>query len=347
MTTRRPALRPTRAPARPPAHRTRVAISLGDPSGIGPEVTARALSRASVRSALTPVVYGDSTVYARAAKRAGVPDSLLRVDPGDLLPASPCLVEVTQLGAKEARPGKPDMAGARAQLAYLSAASSAVATGACTALCTAPLSKAQVCRTGLPFTGHTEYLADRFERKVLMMLAGSRLKVALATTHLPLSKVAGALKTADLVNDLTLLNRELARWGLRRPAIAVCGLNPHAGEDGHLGDEEQRIIAPAVEKARKAGVRAYGPFAADSLFPRAVDGGYDAVLAMFHDQGLVALKLLHFTDGVNVTLGLPFLRTSPDHGVAYDLAGKGLANAESMEQALLWAARYGGHGRRP
>jgi 4-hydroxythreonine-4-phosphate dehydrogenase len=321
-------------------------VTLGDPSGIGPEVIARALARPSVRAALVPVVYGDSTVYARAAKRAGVPDSLLRVDPGDLVPASPCLVEVTQLGPKEARPGKPDLAGAKAQLAYLAAASSAVETGACSTLCTAPLSKAQVCRTGLPFTGHTEYLADRFDRNVLMMLAGSRLKVALATTHLPLREVAAAIKTPDLVRDLTLLSRELGRWGLRRPTIAVTGLNPHAGEDGHLGDEEERIIRPAIEKARKAGVRAYGPFSADSLFPRAVDGGYDAVFALFHDQGLVALKLLHFTDGVNVTLGLPFLRTSPDHGVAYDIAGKGLANADSMEQALLWAARYGGDRHR-
>jgi 4-hydroxythreonine-4-phosphate dehydrogenase len=334
--------------AAPRAHhhaRIRVAISLGDPSGIGPEVTARALARPAVRAALVPVVYGDSTIYARAAKRAGVPDSLLRVNPGDLLPASPCLVEVTRLGAREARPGKPDKVGAEAQLAFLAAAASGVESGACAALCTAPLSKAQVCRTGLPFTGHTEYLADRFDRQVLMMLAGSRLKVALATTHLPLHEVPAALKTAQLTHDLVLLSRELGRWGLRRPTIAVTGLNPHAGEQGHLGREEEKVIQPAIEKARKAGVRAYGPFPADSLFPRAVDGGYDAVFAMYHDQGLVALKLLHFADGVNVTLGLPFLRTSPDHGVAYDLAGKGLANADSMEQALLWAARYGGARR--
>lgn len=309
----------------------RVAITLGDPSGIGPEVTAKALASAAVKRALAPVVYGDARIWARACESAGVRDPLREGE----------LVEVTHLGARQAAPGKPDLPGARAQLAYLKAASDALAKKACVALCTAPLSKAQVNAAGLPFTGHTEYLAEKFDRRVLMMLAGSRLRVALATTHLPLREVLRALKTRQLADDLVLLSKELPRFGLARPRIAVCGLNPHAGEGGHLGDEEERVIQPAIARARGRGVRAEGPFPADSLFPKAVDGGFDAVFAMFHDQGLVALKLLHFRDGVNVTLGLPFLRTSPDHGVAYDLAGSAEADATSMKEALLWAARYG------
>ena len=310
----------------------RIAISLGDPSGIGPEVTARALASAEVKRALMPVVFGDARIWKRACEAARISNPLLRGHP---------VVEVSRLARSEARPGKPDRAGAKAQLAYLAAATYAVASGDCQALCTAPLSKAQVNAAGLPFTGHTEYLAERFDRRVLMMLAGSRLRVVLATTHLPLAQVPAALDRDRLAADLQLLSKELRRFGLSRPRIAVCGLNPHAGEQGHLGDEDDSIIRPAIARARARGVRAEGPFAADSLFPKAIDGGYDAVFAMYHDQGLVALKLLHFRDGVNVTLGLPFLRTSPDHGVAYDLAGTGDADATSMKQALLWAARYG------
>jgi 4-hydroxythreonine-4-phosphate dehydrogenase len=313
----------------------RVAISLGDPSGIGPEVTAAALADRRVARALVPVVFGDARLFARAAKTMGVADGLSKADPG-----SKRGWLVGGLGGEKSRPGRPDREGALAQLAYLDAAASSLEEGLCTALCTAPLSKSQVISAAprLHFTGHTEYLAQRFKSRVLMMLAGSRLRVVLATTHLPLARVPKAITRKGLAADLALLSRELERAGISRPRIAVAGLNPHAGEQGHLGTEDERIIRPAIAEARRAGVKAEGPFAADSLFPRAVDGGYDAVMAMYHDQGLVALKLLHFRDGVNVTLGLPFVRTSPDHGVAYDRAGKGTADPESMIQALLWAA---------
>lgn len=321
--------------------RARVAISLGDPSGIGPEVTAAALKLRSVRALVEPVIFGDARVWSRACAKVGARDALPRIAPGDAVPTGGALVEVTRLGAREARPGKPDLAGARAQLAYVVAAADGVQDGRCQSLCTAPLSKAQVNAAGLPFTGHTEYLADRFQRRVLMMLAGARLRVVLATTHLPLRDVPGALSTAQLSSDLELLARELRRFGVARPRILVCGLNPHAGEQGHLGREDDAVIRPAISRARQRGIRADGPFPADSLFPRAIDGGSDAVFAMYHDQGLVALKLLHFRDGVNVTLGLPFLRTSPDHGTAYDLAGSGKADPSSMAEALRWAARYG------
>jgi len=315
-----------------------VAVSLGDPSGIGPEVLAAALSRPRVRRSLVPVAFGDERVWARACKAMGVSDRLARIGGLDEI-RGPSLLPVTSLRAADARPGKPTLEGGRAQLAYLERAAEALEGGLCQALCTAPLSKAQVASTGLAFTGHTEYLAERFHARVVMMLAGPHLKVALHTTHLGIADVPGALSEDGIFEDLVIVSRELQEhWGLRRPRVAVCALNPHAGESGHFGDEETRIIAPAIARARARRLDASGPFAADGLFPRAVAGEFDAVLAMYHDQGLVPLKLLDFDRGVNVTLGLPVPRTSPDHGGAYDLAGKGRARPESMEAALLLAA---------
>jgi 4-hydroxythreonine-4-phosphate dehydrogenase len=181
-----------------------------------------------------------------------------------------------------------------------------------------------------------------------MLLAGTTLRVAVHTTPLALSAVPKALSTAGIVEDLALLDRGLREgFGIRRPRIAVLALNPHAGEHGLFGDEEERIIAPAIAAARARRIDASGPFPADGLFPRAAKGEFDAVLAMYHDQGLIPLKLLDFDHGVNVTLGLPLPRTSPDHGVAYDLAGKGKARPQSMEAALLLAAQLARGGPRP
>jgi 4-hydroxythreonine-4-phosphate dehydrogenase len=319
-----------------------IAVTLGDPSGIGPEVTAAALASRAARAALTPVVFGDERVWARACRLAGVPDRLRRVSDAAQVASTGAasLVTVSALAARDCRPGHPTEEGGRAQLAYLERAADALVLGAVGGLCTAPLSKAQVSRAGLSFSGHTEYLAGRFGARVLMMLAGPVLRVAVHTTHLALREVAARISERELGVDLQILDRALReRFGLARARIAVLGLNPHAGEGGLFGDEEARIIAPAIAKARRRGIDASGPHPADGLFPRAARGEYDAVLAMYHDQGLVALKLLHFDDGVNVTLGLPRPRTSPDHGVAYELAGKGLARPHSMRAALLLVAR--------
>ena len=291
-----------------------VAISAGCPSGIGPEVTLAALKHPKVRRALTPLVFGDAS---------------LKLPPEQL-------VAVTQLKPQDRRAGAPTLAAGRAQLAYIEVAIAAVKTGRAQALCTAPVSKEQSTRSGIRFMGHTELLAQRFGCDVLMLLDGPRLKVALATNHLPLSRVPRALKTANLVRQLQLLSRSLGR----RPRLAVCGLNPHAGEGGELGREELEIIGPAIAQARRKGVDCHGPFAADGLFARVGPRfGFDAVLAMFHDQGLVAAKALDFDLTVNVTLGLPVVRTSPDHGTAYDIAGKGKADPAPMIAALLRAVR--------
>lgn len=294
----------------------RIGISLGDPSGIGPEVTRAALSSPRVRRALEPVLFGDAA-WARA---------LLGVR------------AVSQLAAKDRRPGRPSRLGGLAQHAYVTAAVAAARAGEVDALCTAPVSKEAITRAGIPFVGHTELLAEAFGVEVLMLMRGPRLSVALATNHLPLAQVPRALSTPKLVAQLRLLSRELEALLGRRPRLAVCGLNPHAGEGGVLGTEEGRVIAPAIARARRLGLDVHGPFAADGLFAKARTFPFDAALAMFHDQGLVATKTLDFAGTVNVTLGLPVPRTSPDHGVAYDLAGKSQADPAPMVHALLLAA---------
>lgn len=289
----------------------RVAISAGCPCGIGPEIVVAALKDKRVQKALQPIVFGDAS---------------LALPYGEL-------VGVTALKPKDRTPGAPGKPAGRAQLAYIEASIAAVKEGRAAALCTAPVSKEHITRSGVRFMGHTELLAERFGAEVLMLLDGPRLKVALATNHLPLAEVPKALTTRNLVKQLQLL------WSsLDKPHLAVCGLNPHAGEGGKLGREELDVIGPAIRRARELGVDCHGPFAADGLFARVGPGfPYDAVLAMFHDQGLVAAKALDFERTVNVTLGLPVVRTSPDHGTAYDIAGKGKADPAPMIAALLRA----------
>ncbi len=310
---------PARGRLRCAAVKPRIGISLGDPSGIGAEVTLAALRTARVRRALEPVLFGDA--------------SLARV--------APSLRAVSQLKAKDRAPGRPTRLGGLAQHAYVTAAVAAAQAGEVHGLCTAPVSKEAITRAGIPFMGHTELLAAAFGVEVLMLMRGPRLSVALATNHLPLAKVPRALSTSKLVAQLELLSRELTPLIGRRPRIAVCGLNPHAGEGGVLGTEEVRVIGPAIARARRRGLDVHGPLAADGLFARAPSGfPFDVALAMFHDQGLVAAKTLDFARTVNVTLGLPVPRTSPDHGVAYDLAGQGRADPSPMVHALLMAAEF-------
>ncbi len=242
------------------------------------------------------------------------------------------------------RPGKPTLAGGAAQLAYLTAAFEAVRRGEAAALCTAPVSKAQVARALPGFVGHTEWLEARCGiRRSVMMLAGSRLRIALVTNHVAFGELRRAITRTRIVETLVIAHRALAQdLGIRRPRLALAALNPHAGEQGTFGDEETTLLLPALARARALGAPAAGPFPADSVFFRAALGEFDAVVALYHDQGLIPVKLLDAVDSdpaVNVTLGLPIVRTSPDHGVAYDLAGKGKASPSSMVAALRLAAR--------
>ena len=316
----------------------RVAVSLGDPSGIGPEVTAGAL--AALRGRVVPLVFGDAS-FARVARSAGL--ELPVVAPGDPFPGGGALVRVTRLAAADRRPGRPCPAGGAASLAYLEAAFDALGRGHAGALCTAPLAKAQVALSLPGFVGHTEWLEARGGgSRSVMMLAGRRLRVALVTNHLSLRDAIRKLTPAGIAEVAAIASEGLRRdMGIARPRIAIAGLNPHAGEGGAFGDEESRIVAPAVARARAAGVDAHGPFPPDSVYFRAALGEFDAVVALHHDQGLIPVKLLDAVLGdsaVNVTLGLPFVRTSPDHGVAWDLAGTGRASDRSMRAALRLAA---------
>jgi 4-hydroxythreonine-4-phosphate dehydrogenase len=311
-----------------------IAISLGDPAGIGPEVVVRALA---VRPDLDVRVYGDPGVLARAAEKSTVP----RV-------ADRALRAVTTLRPEDVTPGQPNDASGRAQLAFLEAATNAVLAGEARALVTAPISKEWIGRAGFPFPGHTEYLAARagVGDQFAMMLAGPRLRVVVATTHIALRDVPTALTPEGIASTISLTAEALARqFRITRPRVAVAGLNPHASEAGRFGDEERRLVEPAIALARArlttAGVAAdvTGPHVPDVVFRQAAGGAFDAVIALYHDQGLIPVKLLHFDEAVNVTLGLPFPRTSPDHGTAFDIAGEWKAKPESFLAALDLAAR--------
>jgi 4-hydroxythreonine-4-phosphate dehydrogenase len=311
----------------------KIGITIGDPSGIGPEIVVRALQARHDRQDLR--VYGDRRVLERIAR----------------LPDDVDLVEVTRLAEHEARLGQPDRAGGAAQVAYLEAAVADAKRGAIQALCTAPIHKAQAQSAGFAFPGHTEFLADRFAApEVAMLFAGPRLRVVLATIHVGIARLPAALTQEAIVSSTHLAARALQRdFGIVRPRIGVLGLNPHAGEGGRFGREEIDTIAPAVARLRgELGDEAIlsGPLVPDAIWRDALDfARYDLVVAMYHDQGLIPVKAIDFEDSVNVTLGLPIVRTSPDHGTAYDVAAAvGTARPGSFLAALALAGSLG-HSR--
>ena len=253
-----------------------------------------------------------------------------------LLPGVP---EVAHLPlARPRQAGHLDPSNSRYVLALLDRAIAGCLSGEYRAMVTAPVQKSVINDAGIAFTGHTEYLAERCKAEVVMMLVGGGLRVALATTHLPLSEVPRAISRKKILETLKITERDLkTRFHIKRPRILVAGLNPHSGESGHLGSEDEKLIAPAVADAVAAGIDAKGPIPADTLFVPERLKGADAVLAMYHDQGLPVLKYASFGRGVNVTLGLPFVRTSVDHGTALDIAGKGKADASSLIEAVKLA----------
>ncbi len=304
---------------------TRLGITIGDPTGIGPEIVAAALQTAPDEWRPRLVVYGDREPLERGARAIGA-----------ALPAD--LTIVGEGLGDGAVPGKPDERAGAAQVGYLEAAVAAARRGELAGLVTAPISKTWARRGGFAFLGHTEMLAARLgATDVAMLFAGPRLKVALATVHRPLAEVVGDLSTERVRTVVELLVASLVTdFGMAAPRVGVCGLNPHAGEDGLLGDEDADIIAPALE-APCPPATLLGPLVPDAAFRDAVHGRYDAVVAMYHDQGLIPVKLIDFDESVNVTLGLPIVRTSPDHGTAYDIAGTGRARPNSMQRSLARA----------
>jgi 4-hydroxythreonine-4-phosphate dehydrogenase len=305
---------------------TQVGITIGDPAGIGPEIVAATLATAPREWLARITVYGDRGPLERGA-------AAMRVD----LPADLRVIESGQ-PTSSINPGSPNLASGGAQVHYLETAVAAAANGELAAIVTAPISKTWARRAGFEFLGHTEMLAARLHASdVAMFFVGPKLRVALATVHRPLAEVVQDLSTDRVRSVIELVVDSMIRdLGVIAPRIGVVGLNPHAGEDGLLGDEDADIIAPALLPPIPPATLV-GPLVPDAAFRDAVHGRYDALIAMYHDQGLIPVKLIDFDESVNVTLGLPIVRTSPDHGTAYDIAGKGIARSISMQRALALA----------
>jgi 4-hydroxythreonine-4-phosphate dehydrogenase len=331
--------------------RPEVALSIGCPAGIGPEVAVSAAAKHSAEVACLLVGDHDAIVQAAVLRRVARRRLITIDDPRDLGRLAVDQLALwgpsTQL-PRRAVAGKPDANAGRAQLAWIDEAADLVLGGACRALVTAPVSKAAIAssggRTAARFRGHTEHLARHFDSgEPTMAFVSGKLTTSLVTTHLPLKRVARAITEESVARASERLGRLLARRGRRAPRIAVAALNPHAGEDGLLGGEEIAAIGPGIALARRrlarAGIDAVleGPLGAESAFRRTVEGAFDGVVAMYHDQATIAHKLLGFGEAVNVTLGLPIVRTSVDHGTAYDLAGTGRASDRGMCEALLVA----------
>jgi 4-hydroxythreonine-4-phosphate dehydrogenase len=321
-----------------------IAITMGDPAGIGPEIIIKTLGAETVFARCRPVVVGDEGILSDTARRlrmSVVINPIERPAAGVFKPGSLDLLPVTHLAPGEITIGAPQKKGGEAAYRYIVQGVTLVTAGVVDALVTAPISKEALNAAGYPFPGHTELLAAMTGAKdQVMMLAGPRLRVALVTTHLPLSEVPTRLSQEKIIKTIRITAQWLKEYfGIAAPRLAVAGLNPHAGEGGLFGSEETAMIEPAIQECRRAGIVVQGPFPADSLFFHAVSGEYDAVVSMYHDQGLIPLKLLHFRDGVNITLGLPIVRTSVDHGTGYDIAGQGVADPTSLITAILTASQ--------
>ena len=324
--------------AKPP-----LALTLGDPAGIGPDITLAAWQARGAGAVPPFVLVGDPDVLAARALLLGLAVRIeIVADPRE---AAACFAEALPVlplaVARAVVPGRPDEANAGAVQQSIERAVALVQGGAARAIVTNPVSKAVLYRAGFGFPGHTEFLASLAgtqEVAPVMMLVADELKVVPLTIHIPLKDVAATLTPELILSTLSTTARDLERYfGLARPRLAVTGLNPHAGEEGGLGREEIEIIAPAIAEARRQGLDVSGPHPADTLFHAQARGTYDAAIAMYHDQALIPFKTLAFDHGVNVTLGLPFLRTSPDHGTAFSLAGTGKANPMSLIEALRLA----------
>jgi 4-hydroxythreonine-4-phosphate dehydrogenase len=337
--------------------RPTIAISMGDPLGIGPEVTLKALADASLRGLARFVVHGHNATLTRVAERCGIVPTWFRVRAGSDRALQPLdqdvvVIDHAELEFDASRRASTREGGFASKLWVEDAVTDALRPAGdprrVDAIVTAPISKESWSMAGYQWPGHTELLAHRCRtRHHCMGFVGERLKVTLATTHIPLMELRDALTIGRIVEPIDLGHRLCRTLGIDRPRIAVCGLNPHAGEGGLFGDEERRLIQPAIDIAVQNGIDARGPFPADTVFIRALKGEFDLVVAMYHDQGLIPVKLTGWEDAVNVTLGLPIVRTSPDHGTAFDIAGKGKADHRSMRAAIDLAIRLAAAPRIP
>lgn len=310
----------------------RIGITIGDPNGIGPEVVIKSLSVLSGSAYFEPCIYGSREIIEKACELA---DFRYRGD----------IADVAGFGSSDLEPGRVRGKAGRASVSYIEKAVADAIENRIEAVVTAPISKESTHLAGSGFPGHTEMLMHLTgSQSAVMMFEGTGLRVALVTIHEPLSRVPTLITEQKVLDTILTLNNDLkSKFKIESPRIALCGLNPHAGESGAFGEEEIKEIKPAIEKAVSRGIDAQGPFPADTLFHRALSGRWDVVIAMYHDQGLIPFKMLNFDNGVNITLGIPIIRTSPDHGTAFDIAWKGIANPSSMTEAIKLAVTLAGN----
>ncbi len=321
-----------------------IGITMGDPCGIGPEIILKALKSPSIRRIANYVIIGNKGVFDRTARSLKMPvtyqtiSHLTKIDdlkhPISLLPVSGFNSNIMKQKSATAEGGEVSV---QCVIKGINLAM----CGHIDALVTAPICKEAIHLAGYGYPGHTEMLhIFSGAKRVVMIMVGGKLRVAFATTHIALKEVPQSITVEDVLGTIAITDSGLRQYfGLKMPRVAVCGLNPHAGEECLFGDEERRVIIPAIEKAKKKGIQCEGPVSADTVFYKALKGVYDAVIAIYHDQGAIPLKLHAFETGVNITLGIPFVRTSPDHGTAYDIAGKGVANPRSMMEAIKMAVK--------
>jgi 4-hydroxythreonine-4-phosphate dehydrogenase len=318
----------------------RVGISIGDINGIGPEVIMKSFLDTRMVIDCTPIIYGSTKVFSHYKKELELPEFsyLSCKDAGEAQNNKVNIINVWEEEI-EYQTGLVTENGGKYAFLSLERATQDLAEGKIDVLVTAPISKEAMAKSGFKFPGHTEYLADLAgEEEALMVMVSGNLRVALVTSHIPLKDVNTALTKEKIFQKIKTFEASLVKdFGIIKPKIAVFGLNPHAGENGKMGTEEQEIIAPAINQARQENMLAFGPFPADGFFGSTARMNYDGILAMYHDQGLAAFKALAFDDGVNYTAGLPIVRTSPDHGTAFDIAGQNKASEHSFRSALFVA----------
>ncbi len=321
-----------------------VGITMGDPTGIGPEIIAKALSMEEPFHACRPIVFGDREVLSRAIQIQNLSTTLEvihKIPEDGYLPQKIFFFPLSQLEVTSLRFGQPDRACGEVMVKYVEEAVKWVRSGRIDAITTCPINKQAINAAGHPFSGHTELLAHFVQASsVAMMFLGSKWKIVLVTTHLPLKDVSRWITANRILSTIRLTDEGMKKYfGIRHPKIAVLGLNPHCGEGGLLGEEERGEILPAMGVAKSQGMKVEGPFPADSFFDLSGDRAFDAVIAMYHDQGLIPIKMFDFKEAVNFTLGLPFIRTSVGHGTAYDIAGRGLADPSNLIKAMQIAAK--------
>lgn len=317
-------------------HKIKVGISIGDFNGIGPEIIMKSLKDKAITDFFTPIIFGSGKLFTYQKNIFKLQHNFNYIT--EIAQAHPDKINMVNLWKDNVNVdlGTPTEESTKMAIESLEAATTALMNGEIDVLVTAPINKEEMLKYGFQHAGHTGYLEEKFGKKGLMFLVTDDLKVAVSTHHIPVSEVAANISKEKIKKQIKLLNQCLVEdFCIERPKIAVLGLNPHAGDGGAIGTEEIEIIEPAIRELFDNGILAFGPYPADSYFQPGKYKNYDAVLAMYHDQGLAPFKTLAYEEGVNYTAGLPFIRTSPDHGVAYDIAGKNIADEQSFTEAIF------------